>query len=350
MPTPAPNSGKRTILPIQYLRGIAALMVVWFHARGQIPGVEELVGGTFGASGVDLFFAISGFIMVVTTSGTTLSPWEFLKRRFMRVAPPYWILTLLMVAVASAIPSLFRTLIVTPTTLVQSLLFIPHFSASFPNKVYPLLVPGWTLDMEMFFYSMFAISLFLQERQRLATLAVTVVALAATGLFFGPFGSAVAKTYTSPLLLEFAAGAIIGRWWIGGKMRLPVAASLLLMIGGAVLMVVREGDPPYRFTQVIAASFIVVGALNSRFHNWDNRVLRELGDSSYSLYLSHVFTLGVLRVGWTKILPVTSTLSGAVAFMIISLVVCAIVGVLMYHWLEVPLSRVLKRRASVSPA
>jgi hypothetical protein len=64
-----------------------------------------------------------------------------------RVVPLCWLLTLLMVAVALVAPGLFKTLKVQASTLAQSLLFIPHFSQSFPGVVWPLLVPGWTAQL-----------------------------------------------------------------------------------------------------------------------------------------------------------------------------------------------------------
>jgi hypothetical protein len=74
MPDRRPSPGSQVILPIQYLRGVAASMVVWHHAAGQIRGMAAQVPWEFGTSGVDLFFVISGFIMVVTTSGGRVTP------------------------------------------------------------------------------------------------------------------------------------------------------------------------------------------------------------------------------------------------------------------------------------
>src|SRR5438309_11551486 len=82
------------IRPIQYLRGFVAMMVVWHHS------VELLGNGRgFGASGVDLFFVISGFIMMVSTD-RGVSPGTFLQNRIIRVVPLYWCATLLIVALS----------------------------------------------------------------------------------------------------------------------------------------------------------------------------------------------------------------------------------------------------------
>ena len=178
------------ILPIQYLRGIAALMVVWHHSSSQIPALNRFFPGSSGAHGVDLFFVISGFIMAVTTTGAGLTPLQFLRRRVVRVVPLYWILTLAMVGLALVAPSLFRTLKVTADTLVQSLLFIPHFSTSFTDKAWPLLVPGWTLNYEMYFYVILAVILLLPAAWRMSTLAAFFGISVVAGWLLGPMQSA----------------------------------------------------------------------------------------------------------------------------------------------------------------
>jgi exopolysaccharide production protein ExoZ len=341
----------RVILPIQYLRGIAALMVVWHHAAGQVPGMATLVPWQFGTSGVDLFFVISGFIMVVTTSGTPVGPVEFWRRRIVRVVPLYWLLTLLMVTIALMAPQLFKTLKVAPATLVQSLLFIPHFSQSFPNFVWPLLVPGWTLNFEMFFYAVFGAALFLPERARLLSLVVSFLVLTGFGLAFGPFASAAAQTYTHPMLLEFAAGAVIGTWWLSGRWRLPVAASLLLLALGATLLVLRDHEPLGYGIQIVGAIAMVIGALDLRFASWRSPLLKALGDSSYSLYLTHIFTLGAVRVVWMRLFAAAPDRFATLAFMVVSLAVCAAVGWLAYRWIETPLLHRLsgrRRRPAIS--
>ena len=319
-------------------------MVVWHHAAGQVPGMALLVPWLFGASGVDLFFVISGFIMVVTTSGTGVGPVDFWRRRIVRVVPLYWLLTLLMVALALVAPGLFKTLRVAPSTLLQSLFFIPHFSHSFPSFVWPLLVPGWTLNFEMFFYAVFGLALILPERSRLLPLVAFFVLLVAVGIAFGPFASAAAQTYTHPMLLEFAAGAAIAAWWRTGRWHFPPSASPTMIVAGAVLLLLRDQEPFGTSTQIIGAVLVVIGALDARFASWRSPVLEAIGNSSYSLYLTHIFTLGVLRVVWARLLPGPPGLAMTIAFMFLSLAVCGSVGWLVYRWVETPLLKRLNQR------
>lgn len=330
------NSPSSRILPIQYLRAVAAMMVVWHHSAGQVPGVGHVFTARFGTSGVDLFFVISGFIMVMTTSGRAITPQEFFVRRLIRVAPIYWILTTLLVVLALAAPSLFRTTVLTWDSVLQSLLFIPHVSPSHPGRVWPVLVPGWTLNYEMFFYAVFAISLAFGPR--LWVMGGTLVALALAGFMLGPFTNAIAQTYTHAILLEFAAGALICHLWMNGRMRLGLVPSVVAIVIGAALLVQRrteflEGN----FTTLAGASLVVMGSLQERFMRWHNRLLLTLGDASYSIYLTHIFTLGALRGPWVKMVPVSNTLASASAFMVVALALSALVGWLAFRCIEKPL-------------
>lgn len=346
MPFHDPPSGSRVILPIQYLRGIAALMVVWHHAQRQVPGIQTIFGtifGTdFGPSGVDLFFVISGFIMVVTTAHSHLSPGVFLTRRAARIIPLYWFVTLLMVALALVVPQFFRTLQVTPITLLKSLLFIPHYSLSFPQEIYPLLVPGWSLNYEMYFYVMFALAMFLPMRWRLSALLAVLGGAALIGIVLGPFASAPARLYSSPLLLEFLAGAVIGHWHLQRYQPWSVGISLLMIMLGAVMLFERDARPLGYFNQIIGASLTVLGSLHPSFARWYNLALLELGNSSYSLYLTHLFVLGLLRVLWGKLFPGTVTLEGALLFMGASLLLCPLAAMITYRYVEAPLERALR--------
>lgn len=340
------------ILPIQYLRGIAALMVAWHHGINQIAGLEGHFPLRFGTSGVDLFFVISGFIMVMTTDGKRVTPRAFIARRLIRVVPLYWVLTLALVAVILVAPSIFRTTVLTPASLVQSLLFIPHLSPSHAGMIWPVLVPGWTLNFEMFFYAVFAASL--AFRYRLAALVSSLAVLVVAGYVFGPFANPIARTYTDPILLEFVAGAVIGHLWIAGRLNLPIPVSLIGALIGTVLLVLRDAPPLANFTQLLGAVLVVIGCLNISRLNWQNDVLRALGDASYSIYLTHIFTLGAWRWAWAKAHLDASSLPMATLFMVGALVLCAIVGWFTFLWLETPLlnrmnARLRKRLASTEP-
>jgi hypothetical protein len=132
---------------IQYLRGIAAMMVVFHHSRDEIGGAMSV---TFGARGVEIFFVISGLVMMYSTQGGVLAGGHtfreraaasmlFWKRRFIRVAPLYWIALLLSAQFVYRVD-------LTNWTLLKDALFIPHWNAAWPGQIWPTLVPGWSLN------------------------------------------------------------------------------------------------------------------------------------------------------------------------------------------------------------
>lgn len=337
------------ILSIQYLRGVAALMVVWHHAATQVPGMSMAVPWMFGTSGVDLFFVISGFIMFTTASGTDVLPLQFWRRRIVRVVPLYWALTIVMVIASLCAPSLFKTLKVEPGTLLKSLLFIPHFSLSFPGQLWPLLVPGWTLNFEMFFYAVFGAALALPARARLVALTALFLLLPGIGFAFGPFSSPAAQTYTHPMLLEFLSGIWIAVWWRSSRMKPTFGVSCVLLGGGSILLLSRDSPAWGYLPQVVGATLVVVAALHERFNTWHSKTCKDLGDSSYSLYLTHLFTLGALRLVWVKLLPSTPNIWLTLCFMTVALIACAVVGWLTYQKVELPLLAVLNEKLTIKP-
>jgi exopolysaccharide production protein ExoZ len=266
-----------------------------------------------------------------------------LRRRIVRVVPLYWMLTLLMVGLALLLPGLFKSLQVAPDTLVKSLLFIPHFSSSFPHQVWPLLVPGWTLNFEMYFYLLFGLSLLLPARARLAALVLLLVASVASGILLRPLTSAAGRTYTDFKLLEFAAGALIGHMWHVGRIRLPLAASLIFIVLGFVLLVGATALPG-NLGRLLGASAVIFGALQPRIVESRNSLLLLLGNASYSIYLTHLFSLGVMRWLWVRVMPATLDIPSAAAFMGLAMIVAAIGGQVAFLLLEKPMLDWFRKR------
>lgn len=332
------------IRPIQYLRALAALTVVWGHSLYVMPSTAERLGVPyFGGSGVDLFFVISGFIMVVTTSGSDVTPQKFLLLRIIRVVPLYWLATLAWIAYTAFESSSSDPY--PPGEIAKSLLFIPYASPGFPSGVWPILNNGWTLNYEMFFYALFALSLAAPRRLRLPGLAVALTGLVVIGRVFGPFANSVASTYSSAYLLEFVAGMVLADGWLRGGSRDSLPQSLFLIVFGLYCI----GSVHSRLTILGGAFLIVAGALNPRICAIQNRPLLELGNASYSIYLIHQFVLAALAVRWLRVFPV-ATRASSVFFMASALLLCAAAGCLCYWFIEKPLTARLRRLVTRTPA
>jgi exopolysaccharide production protein ExoZ len=334
------NTSPPTIRSIQYVRGIAALMVVWHHARHQVPGLDEwfpIFFSAFGATGVDLFFVVSGFIMAITTRQSEGSPIDFMIRRLVRVVPLYWFLTLLMVAFALAQPALFKTVVIGPDALIKSLFFIPHYSTGIPDSIRPLLVPGWTLNYEMFFYLVLALCLFLPRVHRPVAVPAVMALLVGTNIAFGPFTDAIAISCTNPLLLEFALGFVIGELHATKRIDIPAHLALFFVLAGLVILQTCRELPGAPYLPFAGAGLVIVGVLRVPFGNLPNRGLKLLGDASYSIYLTHIFTLGILRVVWVRLDVLQPSFEAAGLWMSLSLACCSAAGILCYWWIEKPL-------------
>src|SRR5687768_6729717 len=142
---------RHKFISIQYLRGLAAILVLASHALLYPLLEHDLAYGRLGWLGVILFFVISGFIMVAVTGEGKFSASDFLRRRFIRIVPMYGAATLLAAALALFAPQLFKTTVYDGAELVMSLLFIPFYNPV-SGGIHPLYKLGWTLNYEIFFY------------------------------------------------------------------------------------------------------------------------------------------------------------------------------------------------------
>lgn len=288
---------------------------------------------TVGAAGVDLFFVISGFIM--GTVGISEKPLRFLTNRAIRIAPLYWLFTFVMCA--GAVAGVYSNFTFDAARLIKSMLFIPHFDAE--GHAWPLMVVGWTLNLEVFFYIIFAVGLSLR-RPLVITTAVLSAMVAIGYIFETP--SAALTLWTSPLLLEFIIGLLLSKVAFSSKLGLPA-----VLIGIAVLTatnVFSLFDSSYRiFVWGIPAVLIVGGCLAiERAGAWPKSVLKPLqsvGDASYSLYLSHGFLAAAVHKFFGK------------AFMpsAVGLALAIFGAIAIYRLIEKPLLRFLRRPPAQQP-
>lgn len=314
---------------LQYLRAIAALLVVYSHATLQVPAWESFLPYT-GAYGVDIFFVISGFIMVYITKPDDTAG-RFLVQRIRRVVPLYWFFTLLMGAILFLLPSLFKTGEFSWLTLFQSLFFIPHYSLQNPDYIWPIVAPGWSLMYEMYFYILFAASLFVPQKFRVPCVISAIIVIWAV---CGSSGSqlAIPKFVSDPSVFEFVAGMLLAVAWKRG-FELPSSAGWMLIAAGFASATFTPDDWHHWVRISLPSTLIVIGFLYISVPV--SRIGLLLGDASYALYLSHIFVLGGLRVFVPDNIPASGWY--AWGFVLLSLVVCTIVGIVVHfavdNWL-----------------
>lgn len=338
---------------IQYLRFVAALMVVLAHAWQMVPivgGGGSLVGPSFpgGAAGVDLFFVISGFIMVYITSQRPVGPGQFMLDRAARIAPPYWLITLLMAAVLIVAPSAFRSASFDIATLIASLLFIPWPSTAVPGTA-PLLQIGWTLNYEMLFYAIFALAMLIAREHRIVIAAGAILALVSMQLFIPNDSNDFFQFYSSTIMIEFVFGMAIAlvlqRYPVSPRLvaaALPVALAIWLY--SLSFDVGRLSQMRFLIWGLPAALVVAsIAALDLRSTVPLNRTLLLLGNASYAIYLTHLFPLGAVRKVW-PMMPAMVQQSDVLLLLSAALLALA-VGVGFYLYVERPLVKLAKSAA-----
>jgi exopolysaccharide production protein ExoZ len=271
-------------------------------------------------SGVDLFFAISGFVMVVSTSGRDMSGAEFIAKRCRRILPMWW-LTLLIVGALGLGSGGFRA-------WSASFAFLPRGTVYGVASVYWGV--GWTLLFETIFYVFFALGLALKfDKLPL----ILLPALAAFGVLFGRPSNPILNDLTHPMLLEFVMGAIVGRVIMASRTPSPLLIPLgaLLLVLGGHFGIVTDWRP---FTIGLPAAMILAGAARldlPRLHS-----LKVLGDSSYSIYLLHYAAILIL---WrftppNSLWPITAAAGIGL-------------GLVAYYCAERPMLNALSRKSSI---
>ena len=136
---------------IQVLRGIAILCILLKHVR--------FIGR--GEFGVDIFFCISGFAMMLSTHGGWSHYW---KKRLTRILPLYSVMTLGTFLLLVLFPGMFENTTARWDQLIYSLFYIPFHMAD--GTVAPILRVGWTINLIMYFYLVFYVALRISHRFR----------------------------------------------------------------------------------------------------------------------------------------------------------------------------------------
>jgi exopolysaccharide production protein ExoZ len=346
--------GKVELYGIQMLRAVAALAVVCHHTLEQSNGAIGRFSPdwltTSGASGVDIFFVISGFIMFyVSFSGsqTVPKPTDFLFRRVTRIYPFYWVCCLAMLSISTM--GFLASHRYGPSEIMASFALIPG-----PK----LIGVSWTLVYEIYFYLLFAIALVFRS-SRVAvygTMAMIGAIYALSSLL--PHGEA-ATFIGNPIPIEFCFGLLLayayrsqtnrGRSW-----PVPLAAAILgLGLLAAAPLFIGHADttglpqPQRVLVWGVPAALVVAGVLNIAAPQ--SPVMRSwvfLGDASYALYLTHVFVM----IGYGRIIKIHSLSQVpqiVIAPMMISIAIS--IGIIAHVYLEKPMLVLIHRFTRRAP-
>ena len=328
---------------LQFLRGFAALMVVLIHSAAV---VRDQAGYAFsstviGASAADIFFVISGFIMVFITYTRPASPLNFLARRLIRIAPLYWFYTTVSIALLLIVPNWFRHLRFDLSHTIYSYLFL--LSPNNTGTLGTVLGVGWTVAYEAYFYLLFGLCLFLPKNLPLVALSSVII----LGAFLEHYVTvpAFALVAFNAVPLEFLAGCLLAVLYLRGQYLsgpLSLAAIALGIVWivwfGTANAVTSFWQPSRVFYFGIPATLIVASAvaLEARGLVRFPQLVILIGDASYSLYLSHAFVLIAIGLGW-RVLGLRDVFPAEVLYFGATAVAVSI-GIFLYRFSEKPLT------------
>jgi exopolysaccharide production protein ExoZ len=341
------------------MRAVAALLVVLLHAIDVVDGAPGAFAGKFlptipnfndfGACGVDLFFVISGFAMAASLSNSQRSGWQFLRQRFIRVVPLYWlaaggyVLILALLGQPNAYDGLLNTLTILPLTDVG------HYES-------PPLYVGWTLMFEFIFYGLVTLVLMLNRTRPLAWLFAVTATCATLSVFCD--GPIIARILFNPIFVEFLLGIIAFALWRSGLPEgLAVSALVIGLTALAAEIFLGAGlRLSVHFDAVISGESglartimwglpwfgVLIGVVCAT--RTAPAPLRMVGDASFSIYLTHLFVITAAQEALRGITCVSPYL-GAVTIVLIA----TALGIVTHRHVEVPLLGWLIQRSTTEP-
>jgi exopolysaccharide production protein ExoZ len=336
------------IANLQVLRGLAALGVVLVHTHFALDD-----GVATELQAVSVFFVISGFIMTYITREDS---GQFLTQRIIRIVPLYWLCTLIMIAAACFKGSGRAWSDGTIENIAKSLFFIPYRDAV--GNVYPLLLVGWTLNIEMLFYALFALSLAVSRRW--APL-LTCAALISAKIVHRELGCSAllcefyAQDYTDFLVAGIASYYV----WKALDPHALDHRSIVAALGFVVVVIFLTWNlhPPsaaamqkwlpflgYLMPPMLVTSMLL---LHSARFRWRWRLALLLGDASYALYLTHTIVLEIYRagrIGFASDQIAILDPEKSVYALFAMLTACSLVAIVVHRRIELPILGGLRNR------
>lgn len=321
-------SSSGQVYSVQLLRAIAAVSVVYLHT---------FTAPLRGSFGLDLFFVISGFVMCMIIERSNPTPFAFFMNRLTRIVPLYWALTTAVLIIASVAPHLMGTTIANFDNYLKSLLFIPHFRQD--GQLFPVLMPGWTLNFEMLFYFLICTALFLYRQRFVALVSLVLVLIYGLGYVY-PAASAGRLFFHDSLWLEFILGMACFKLHRHPLIQaVPKIVFVLILIASVAVLVYFENWFDRFISAGLPCFLILLSALQLEerlrtMHSSFLGFLVHIGDASYATYLSHMFVIGAVERILFRAIGIEEK-NMATAFFTISC--CLVVGSVIYKLIDAPM-------------
>lgn len=331
---------KKLLYYVQCLRGLASLLVCGFHTRYWINLNDSSKLGDFlfakGLYGVELFFIISGFIMIYTTKDNFIQCQYkysklFIKKRIIRIAPLYTILTIVWYIIF--IDSFNWNVFI---KIIKSIMFIPY-------NEFPILYLGWSLNYEMFFYLIFAISLLFGHYKYKVLLIFFMIFIS---LQHFKYQNSYLNMISSFQLNYFLVGVLLGLF--RNKIIITNShISLVLIVVSMFILILflfNYVKINNKIGLLLFFTFIVYSVINFDFSQIkiNLNALYFLGNISYSLYLFHPFIPNLLKEHFDIFPGIFKIDLLNYFFYILMMLSIILFSYILYHLIEKKLSNELK--------
>lgn len=307
------------LLTLQYLRGIASILVVLYHARGEINNIysQSNLGDMLfsnGYIGVDLFFMISGFVIMLSTEKDK-SSFSFIVKRIFRIYPVYLVCLLIAMYI---LDKPFNA------EFIRSLLFINlDLSASAPWFGYAIIFTAWTLMFEIIFYLIFYVSMSISWKFRGYTCSIVIILMVViinihyngtigfSGYSSIPVNSntdhnyllKLARVLSSPMFFEFVMGIFIYKIcnYIYNIVNINIARvsviTSIVLFSYFYVAGFNGGHGPFKCGLYAAFLLFSLVMFEKKCGVKKNNIMNFFGNISYSLYLTHAIVLSSISAG-----------------------------------------------------
>ncbi|CAN5586923.1 acyltransferase [soil metagenome] len=345
----------KKINSLQIYRGIAAVLVVLFHAttysqeKLSRPFLNNIF--LFGYTGVDFFFVLSGFIIFYAHAkdiSTHQPVMPYLTKRLIRIYPIYWFVTITKLIILLCVPTLAKSYEKQISVVVASVLLMPQSNL-------PLIGAAWTLSYELFFYLLFGVAIWLGGRWGFYLLGIwslTVLGFAGAELvgMRGLPDHYLLQFLLNERNLEFVLGCLSAYLVMRGRLPYP----RLIALGGAILFLaagwyVSYGGqvPSYTLFFGIPSLLLITGSASLELQSPVRFAspLIFLGDASYSIYLTQGMVINVLALLLFELHWLTQFNLSLSVLVMVCLTVLG--GSIVYQLVERPLLSLIRARRLV---
>ncbi len=340
------RTGRESFVGMDALRLFAAVMIVVYHAHSIASknaahqGIRIFTEPTWWYACIDLFFVMSGFLMVHMGRplyGSPRGALVFASRRLIRIPPLFWLYTIVFSIAWRLMPALPGSTPISFVRVAENLLFVPDAHPA-------IILVAWTIYFEMFFYVIFGLTLMLSFRHGPWAAIAVLVSLTVVGLLPGAAQSRF-EIWTDPFLLDFCLGIGVAVLFFRGATLHPFGRLVLILIALLALAALPELGSR-NFLRV--ATYGLSAACAVAVATWRNgdtlperwsKLIRVACAGTYSLYLFHITVLKLFEAIYFRLVSGPAACYG---YIVIGCVLSLFGGWFAYRFVERPLTRLLK--------